>query len=252
MNRFCPNGHEVSDTTKYCPVCGMKTETKMFCPKCGKERKGEERFCSKCGFSFSRNHEFNLSPETIKEGRNSKTPVTLIIAVIIALAAGGFLLSHVEWLEKGLKNSKHNIIESSQIERRENDDTQTKTKEWEYEERKREEARKREEYKESKRAQCVQATESCRNRILEIEEGFAHTCATYSILKGDANPYSDAQMRMTVTTNCSRLVKEGERLYDECYKTWRTNGFHKEAQEIAKEKKDFSNRMYAMEHEILY
>ena len=95
MERFCPNGHKVDDYTKFCPQCGfeIKDVTTCFCPKCGKERTGKERFCSKCGFSFSRDSSPDLNRQSVKkDGR--KIPVTLIISVVAILVVAVFFISH--------------------------------------------------------------------------------------------------------------------------------------------------------------
>lgn len=80
---------------------------------------------------------------------------------------------------------------------------------------------------------CLQETEACYNRISEIEEEFAEGCVAFSVLSSDSDPYTDGQMRISLTTNYNRLVEEGKRLYDDCYETWKTNGFDKEAREIS-------------------
>lgn len=58
----------------------------MFCPKCGNKLKDDDKFCTKCGFRME------------EERQEEKSPIGLIILIIIALAvivgSGVFMFSH--------------------------------------------------------------------------------------------------------------------------------------------------------------
>ena len=56
----------------------------MYCPKCGNKLKDDDKFCTSCGFQME------------EEEQEEKSPIGLIILLIIALAAIGFRYFYVQ------------------------------------------------------------------------------------------------------------------------------------------------------------
>lgn len=103
--KYCPNGHEVSDTVKYCPQCGAEIQNEVideihFCKKCGYERKGTENFCSHCGNPFNCIAESSWTTQTYKNDMKKSSSYIVLISLLIivpSLLMGGFLIyKHVE------------------------------------------------------------------------------------------------------------------------------------------------------------
>lgn len=66
----------------------------MFCPKCGKGLNGNEKFCSKCGYSIPLiNNENNVDNNNNGNSSNKKN-ILLIVLVILFVLAIGLLILH--------------------------------------------------------------------------------------------------------------------------------------------------------------
>ena len=103
--RYCPNGHEVNDVVKFCPKCGTEiieddSEEIHFCMKCGHKRKGLEKFCTHCGYSFYGRVNTSLDHHTTEETSHSSSINKILLSLLIivpSLLIGGFLIyNHIE------------------------------------------------------------------------------------------------------------------------------------------------------------
>ena len=83
----CQCGHEFEGN--FCPNCGSKWQEEKTCPKCGTKLKGSAKFCSECGYTFTKTSKIDNQSATTP-AKNS--PLNIFIAIIMSLVLVGILL----------------------------------------------------------------------------------------------------------------------------------------------------------------
>ena len=125
--KYCPNGHEVSDTVKYCPQCGAEIQNEVideirFCKKCGYERKETERFCSHCGNPFNSVAESSRITQTyedeIRKSSSNKLLLSLLFLVPILFVGGYLIYNHVDENKRLEKIRVENNEKAAEAERK--------------------------------------------------------------------------------------------------------------------------------------
>lgn len=242
-------GTLLSEGAKFCPQCGEKAEEKNTkqCPECGFERKGSEKFCPQCGYPFEttcsvevdNKQQYGTPSETtefVEKNHGDDVHIkNVIIAILGFMAIMAFGAYGVPYLVEKIPDLIGNKQDKTEVKSSENDNSSGSYKKSMF--------NKKEEPNTSSYKKEIDVSAilyKCEGEINSIQAEIESLCNEFVILgSGDVDFYTYGRMKIQLSTGVDELVREADRVFNNCIGELKKAGDMRSAAQMEQERKEF-------------